>query len=266
MLDPFLKWAGRKSKSLDVILSAIGKIEGRFIEPFIGSGVVTLNTQSSCIIGDCDEDLINVYTQLKHQKDFVDKQSYYFSGEFNNKDSYYKFRDLYNSLPMNYEKALLFVYLNKHCFNGLYRSNKSKKFNVPFGKYPSVYFPESELLNFKKKLGDCDIYNQDFVDTMCMAKKGDVIYLDPPYLPLSSTSRFVEYNSNGFGMSRHEELASMARNAVCNAYISNHDTPDSRRLYENADKIISVEVTRSISGSLSGRGKVNELLAVFLNE
>lgn len=265
MIKPFLKWAGGKSKSLDVILSTIGEIEGRLIEPFVGSGVVSLNIQNRCVIGDYSGDLINVYTQLKLREDFVAELSYYFSGEFNNKEKFYELRDLYNTLPYNLEKALLFIYLNRHCFNGLYRCNKSGKFNVPFGKYDKVHFPSKELLTFKEKLLNCEIHNKDFKETMLLAGKGDVIYSDPPYIPLSPTASFVDYNAGGFGFERQKELAMLSRNAVCDAFISNHDNEISRELYKDADLIVTMNVSRHISANSSGRGKVGELLAVFKN-
>ena len=191
----FLKWAGGKSQSIEFLKEHIGKVSGRFIEPFTGSGVVTLNVKASeYIIGDSNFDLINLYSVLKTKDSFIEDLKYYFSGEFNNSESFYKFRTIFNTTLSLEEKAMLFVYLNRHCFNGLCRYNKSGKFNVPFGKYKKINLPEKELLSFKTKLQECTILHSNFNDTIRLAKQNDVIYCVPEnilvyqdgfYLPIS---------------------------------------------------------------------------------
>jgi len=265
MIKSFLKWAGGKSKSAPLISETIGVLNGRLIEPFVGSGVVFVNIPAlSYIIGDCNSHLINVFKELKNNGDyFVKKTEELFKPEFNNKETFYKFREQFNKTDDAFEKACLFVYLNKHCFNGLCRYNKKDEFNVPFGKYNSIQFPKKEMLIFIEKLKVCDIYCQDFEQTIQMAKPGDVIYADPPYTPLTATAQFTDYSAEGFGAEQHIRLTKLAEESCCRFLISNHDTKETRELYNNADRIITKNVNRFISGKGEGRKPVVELLAIY---
>lgn len=267
MTKSFLKWAGGKSQSLDLILSSIGEVKGRFIEPFVGSGVVSLNVRAKeYIIGDNNTDLINLYKVLKNVPDFIERLKWYFSGKFNNAENFYEFRHIFNTSTSLEEKAMIFVYLNRHCFNGLCRYNSKGGFNVPFGKYKKVNLPEKELLFFKTKLSDCIMLDSDFEETMALAKPEDTVYGDPPYVPLSLTSSFTDYSVGGFSEQQQVKLAKLAENSICKVLISNHDTEFTRELYKNADEIKTKEVNRFISASSSGRKKVSELLAIYNKE
>ena len=259
----FLKWAGGKSQSVSIIKENIGEVKGRFIEPFVGSGVVFINIDSNrFIINDSNVDLINVFKAIKNDS-FLDELRFYFTEDVNNDVFYYQAREEFNKTESTEDKALLFIYLNRHCFNGLCRYNKSGKFNVPFGKYKTVYFPEKEISLFKEKLKNCEVYCEDFEFIFDLAKTDDVIYCDPPYTPLSKTASFTSYGTNSFSEEDHVRLAKRAEEAKCRVLISNHDTDFTRQLYSNADRIIKKEVGRSVSAKAESRKKANEILVVY---
>ena len=146
MIKSFLKWAGGKYKILDFIIENIGKVEHRFVEPFAGSAVVSLNINAEeYLIADSNMDLVNLFEKLKeYKKDFIKYCKVIFDNA-NTKEIYYYNRDIFNSLKFNTQRAALFLYLNRHCFNGLCRYNNKGKFNVPYGRYKNVYFPENEM-------------------------------------------------------------------------------------------------------------------------
>lgn len=263
MKKSFLKWAGGKSKSLDFILQEVGEVNGRFIEPFIGSGVVSLNVPYNCLIADYNIDLVNVYRNLRDEDSFIDSLRFFFSGEFSSPESFYELRSRFNSSESTIERSLLFIYLNRHCFNGLCRYNKSGGFNVPFGKYKSIYFPEKELILFKEKLKDCEIVHSDFAAVISNAKAEDVVYSDPPYVPLTATASFTDYNTGGFDENQQLLLAKLAEESKCRVLISNHDTDFTREIYKNATYIRTKKVGRFISAKADSRKEVHELLAVY---
>jgi len=266
MTKSFLKWAGGKRQSLHMIIKISGYFTGRFIEPFVGSGVVSLNVPAEgYIIADLNEDLINVYKILKLDTNFIDDLRTYFTKANNTPEVYYELRDRFNSSTDIKEKALLFVYLNRHCFNGLCRYNKSGKFNVPFGRYNEVYFPEESLRQFGTKLEKCEIYCQGFEKTMSFAKADDVIYCDPPYLPFGDDNSFTDYSTEGFNLDQHKRLAELAESAPCKCLISNHNSDVARELYCNADNIITQDISRHISAATGSRVAVTELLAFYDN-
>lgn len=144
MNKPFLKWAGSKRKSIDFIKENLGISHNRLVEPFVGSGAIFLNTDyDEYLLCDLNKDLINLYNILiDNGHKFIDVCSSFFTGEYNNEEDYYKFREHFNNTENVEYKSILFLYLNRHCFNGLCRYNKSGKFNVPFGRYKKPYFQE----------------------------------------------------------------------------------------------------------------------------
>lgn len=262
----FLKWAGGKTRTIDFLLESMGKVNGKFIEPFVGSAVVSLNVKADdYIIADNNLDLVNLYNTLVDHNNFIEDLKYYFSGKFNNPDSFYQLREQFNTTKDIIEKSLLFIYLNRHCFNGLCRYNKSGKFNVPFGRYVKPYLPEKELLLYKKKLSSFTIIHDSFENVIILGEENDVIYNDPPYVPLSKTASFVDYSVNGFNENQQIILAGLAEKSKSKVLISNHDTAFTRKLYSNADIIKTKKVNRYISGKKEGRNPVYELLAIYNN-
>lgn len=261
----FLKWAGGKRSSLYMIEKEISYIPKRFVEPFVGAGTVFLNIDAEeYLLCDLNEDLINLYNVLKkYGIEFIKGCYTYFDPKYNNNDAFFDLRNEFNNENNVYNKSLLFVYLNRHAFNGLCRYNLSGKFNVPYGKYKTPYFPGKEMMFFHGKAQRCTFVIQDFNKTIASCTEEDVVYNDPPYIPLSKTASFVNYNLNGFTIDQHKELAKLGEKSKCLFLISNHDTKFTRELYCKADKIMTKQINRSISGKVGGRKQVTELLTVY---
>ncbi len=263
---PFLKWAGGKFRLIERIGQVLPKGQ-RLIEPFVGSGAVFMNTDyPEYVLSDANPDLINLYRHLKEEgQDFIDDAKKYFCPEQNTPDAFYLNRAEFNDTTDTRLKATLFIYLNRHCFNGLCRYNSSGQFNVPFGKYKAPPFPEREMLAFCVKSKHASFTVSDFKSAMNAAKPGDVVYCDPPYVPLSATSNFTDYATGGFGMQDQQDLADLARELSARGVpvvISNHDTPWTRANYAPA-KILAFDVQRFISSDTANRGKAGEILALF---
>ncbi|WP_206486264.1 Dam family site-specific DNA-(adenine-N6)-methyltransferase [Thalassotalea sp. G2M2-11] len=264
----FLKWAGGKYGLCDVINQMLPKGE-RLIEPFVGAGSVFLNSDyQNYILNDINKDLINLYQiiQMKPQR-FIDDAKKLFCQANNEANAYYHLRAEFNASVDKYYRSLLFLYLNRHGYNGLCRYNKSGGYNVPFGKYKKPYFPEEELLFFAEKAQKAIFICEGYRQTFHRAQDGDVIYCDPPYVPLSKTASFTSYAGNGFGLDEQADLANAAEEAVkehkVNVLISNHDTIWTRKIYQGASKRKSIQVARTISQKATKRKKVAELLALY---
>ena len=264
---PFLKWAGNKYRIIDRVRDALpaGKC---LIEPFAGSCAVFLNTDyEHYIINDNNPDLIHLYNILKKEGPaFIKKCRYYFSPRFNNEEQYYKLRQKFNDSNDSYKRAILFVYLNRHGYNGLCRYNLKGGYNVPFGRYKSPYFPEKEMLVFYEKSQKADFVLSSFEEVIQSAKKGDVVYCDPPYVPLSSSANFTSYSVGSFNMEKQQQLADLANETSVKGIpilISNHNTSFTRKAYNKANKITKFHVQRFISCNGKKRGTAGELLALF---
>jgi len=266
MNKPFLKWAGSKRSSIDMLKEEIDVVKDRFIEPFVGSAVVSLNVDAKeYLLADINSDLINLFINLKeYGEDFIKDCKKLFSSRYNNSENFYDLRNRFNIIEDVYEKSTIFLYLNRHAFNGLCRYNSSGKFNVPFGKYKNPYFPEKEMLFFYKKSYKFKFLNSDFEKTIRNCKrKTDVFYCDPPYVPLSKTASFTDYNAGGFTQDQQLKLAKFGENSKNLFLISNHDTDFTREIYKNADKFRFKEINRYISARVDGRKSVNEILAIY---
>lgn len=263
---PFLKWAGGKYRLASVIHAALPQ-GSRLIEPFVGSGAVFLNMDyPSYMLADSNHHLIDLFQLLKSEGvDFINYCQSFFDKEANSESVFYQRRDLFNTTNDIKLRSALFVYLNRHCFNGLCRYNAKGFFNVPFGRYKSPLFPRQEMLAFHRKSQYACFNVSDFSDTMRMAQKGDIIYCDPPYVPLSATASFTSYTQGGFGLEEQNKLAAMALELSLKGIpviISNHHTPFTLNAYKDA-KIEFFDVQRFISSKAESRGKVSELLAIF---
>lgn len=266
---PFLKWAGGKFRLVPLIQPLLPKAP-LLIEPFVGAASVFLNTNYPAYrLGDINPDLIHLYRTLQHfGEDFIDYTRRYFTAQSNSLQFYSDSRDEFNRLGYSkshsFKKAALFIYLNRHGYNGLCRYNRLGKFNVPFGRYKTPLFPETALRQFFHKSARAEFYCEDFHILMHNAKKGSVIYCDPPYVPITSSAYFTAYSQDKFGLQEQQALAKAALMSAkngCTVIISNHDTRLTRQLYASG-KIQSFNVQRMISRSAQ-RGQVAELLAVF---
>ncbi len=273
---PFLKWAGGKFRVLPHILLALppGK---RLLEPFVGSGAVFLNTEFAHYrLADINPDLIGLYQTLQVQGDaFIDYAQRWFTAKNNSAERYYALREKFNKLGPCFEKggkdkdrrekAALFLYLNRHGYNGLCRYNSDGGFNVPFGKFKAPYFPAAEMRAFHEKSQRAEFVCADFRSVMKAAKKNDVVYCDPPYVPLTATASFTAYARSAIGPTEQFDLAAAAdalRRKDVPVLISNHDTPITRELYQSA-ALTAFPVRRFISCNGTRRNNASELLARY---
>ncbi len=268
-MKPFLKWAGGKYRVMGKISPALSKGK-RLIEPFAGSGAVFLNTDyDDYLINDLNPDLINTFKFLQTEgREFIYDVKKLFTPENNNESIFYDLRSEFNSTCDLRRKSTIFIYINRHCFNGLCRYNKKGGFNVPFGSYKAPYFPEDEMIFFHQKSKNVQFTNVDFTETLGLATTGDIVYCDPPYVPLTVTSNFTSYTQDGFSRVQQIRLAELAMSLMARdipVIISNHDTEFTRDAYASA-LIQAFEVQRNISSKGTQRNKANELLAVFQKE
>jgi DNA adenine methylase len=264
---PILKWLGGKTDSLNYIFSWLPENGKRFIEPFMGSAIVGLNyEQVPKIMADINSDLVNLYRHAVSSTEVLaTKTKELFIEVHNNANVFYEIREHFNSLTRDgIERAVFFVYLNRHCFNGVCRYNSKGGFNVPFGKYKTTYAPVKEIIQFGQRMKDVSFLNTDFREVFKQVQAGDVVYCDPPYLQLKENG-FVNYSGDGFGPEDQTDLANLARQAAENGAtvaISNHDTPDVDALYAGAT-INRVNVRRYVNRNADDRSAAPEILAVF---
>lgn len=267
-IRPIFKWPGGKFRLLGDILPRL-PAGARFVEPFAGSGAVFLNCDyPSMFLSDANADLILFYTTLVATGTrFIGRCRRLFE-DGNSPETYYERREKFNSLKPGPERAALFLYFNRHGYNGLIRYNSEGGFNVPFGRYVRPYFPEEEMRRFvnKAKKGNVTLAAMDFREAMAGLGEGDVAYCDPPYLPLSATANFTTYSGTAFGMEEQRELARLAAEAAARGarvVVSNHDVPAARELYKGARTLVKLKIRRSISCNPGKREMVKELLAVY---
>lgn len=269
---PFLKWAGGKRRLLEQLSSHFPAQFRRYFEPFVGGGAVffhlsglnliqTSNRRSyPAVLADLNEELINCYRVVKEQpEELIEHLRRHKTTEA----YYYKLRELRPSKLSPLESASRFIYLNKTCFNGLYRVNSAGQFNVPYGRYKNpVICDETSLRLASAALQKAKLSVGGFEHSLKTAKRGDFIYLDPPYVPVSATANFTSYTSSGFTEKDQERLAEEVHRldrAGCLILLSNSDTDTVRQLYRGFHTVV-VRCNRAINSQPTGRGAVNELL------
>ncbi|MSU66353.1 MAG: Dam family site-specific DNA-(adenine-N6)-methyltransferase [Opitutus sp.] len=265
---PFLKWAGGKTKLVPAIREFVPPGAARLIEPFVGGGAVALNLPlPAAILADANEDLISVYRELQRGGEkYIAQCAALFTPSANTAAVYYARRAEFNMTPNRGRKACLFVYLNRHGYNGLCRYNARGGFNVPFGRYKAPRLPRDALRSFHARLQTCELRHADFRDVLAEAREGDFVYCDPPYVPASATANFTAYAKGGFGPPEQAALAAGCRDAAhrgATVVVSNHDTPGTRELYAEADERRELLVGRRISCNAEKRAAARELLAVY---
>ncbi|MBI1733502.1 MAG: Dam family site-specific DNA-(adenine-N6)-methyltransferase [Gammaproteobacteria bacterium] len=265
---PFLKWPGGKFRLVERIRSAL-RPGRRLIEPFLGSAAVFLNTDyDQYLLADSNGDLIDLYQRLVDDGEAIIEASRgLFQPQMNQARRFYALREEFNRTRHSRRRAALFLYLNRHCYNGLCRYNGRGEFNTPIGRYARPYFPEQEMRGFMAKARHARIVHAAFADTLAQARHDDVVYCDPPYTPLSRTAHFTDYHTGGFGWTDQEQLARLAQELAARGVqvvISNHDTVATRVLYSALGaRLESFTVRRTISCDAKRRNPVGELLAVF---
>lgn len=289
-VKPFLKWAGGKGQLLSEIRKYYpfdGNRFKKYAEPFVGGGAVLFDILSfynldEIYISDTNPELINTYRVISDRVDDLVVLLKQYQKEYvpmntdNRKDYYLKKRQMYNDLKLcedseiNIEKAALLIFLNKTCFNGLYRVNKKGLFNVPMGAYknPSIC-DEKNLLNVSKKLNKVIIRHGDFKESEDFIDKNTFVYFDPPYRPLTETAGFTSYTENVFDDEKQIELAEFvnlvdkkgAKFLVSNSDPKNADENDDffDELYRDY-RISRVKASRMINSKSDSRGKICELL------
>lgn len=265
---PFLKWAGNKFRVMDEIHEMLPPEGKRLIEPFAGSAAVFLNTNyQRYLITDSNPDLINLYNHLKKEgNDFIRYCKRYFSAKNNTPERYYYLRDQFNKTTDIRKRSALFVYLNRHGYNGLCRYNAKGGFNVPFGRYKAPYFPQKEMEFFSQKAKYATFQVASFEQTISRAKQGDVVYCDPPYVALSKSANFTSYSSGGFSEDQQIQLVDSATKTAAKGIpvlISNHKTDFTDKIYQPAKQHRYFEVRRYISCNGAKREPAGEVLALF---
>mgnify|MGYP001619926225 CR=1 FL=1 len=264
----FIKWAGGKTQLLSQYAKLYPKEFNRYFEPFLGSGAVFFHIKQKfkpkqCFISDINEDLINTFKAVKEQPEELIKLLKEHKAKDNSKEYFNQQRERFNTIKAGLEKAALFIYINKTCFNGLYRVNAEGKFNVPFGKYPNpAILQEEKIRQASKLLQDVNISESNFSDIVREVREGDFIYFDPPYFPLSKTSSFTSYQKGIFLEDEQRELARIfgeLHKKGCFVMLSNSDTPFIRQLYEGFN-IVTVKARRAINCIGTKRGKINEIV------
>ena len=260
---PFLKWAGGKRQLLNQIKERMPKEYNDYYEPFIGGGAVLFELQpEKATINDINISLINVYRQVKdNTEEFIELVKKLDSEMWEDGKEYYlDIREKYNDklLKKEYdlELAALFTFMNKHCFNGLYRVNKKGLFNVPYNKSRRTSIEEEAVRETAKFLKTVNILEGDFEEACKGAKKGDFIFFDSPYAPLNPTS-FEAYTKEGFDVESHKRLAQLYDELTergCYCMLTNHNTEFINELYSNKGyRIDVVSVKRMINSDASNR-------------
>lgn len=290
-LKPFVKWAGGKGQLIDDIRNTypknLGKEINKYAEPFVGGGAVLFDILSNyeleyVYISDINAELINTYRVIRDNVNnlisiLTDMQNEYLLADTESrKQYYYKKRDLFNYLKINgdesvnIEKAALFIFLNKTCFNGLYRVNRKGLFNVPMGSYKKpLICDEQNLINVSNALKNVKIVCGDYKESFDFIDQNTFVYFDPPYRPISETANFTSYTENVFDDHAQIELAQFIDklNAIgAKVVVSNSDPKNSNVeddffdiLYQRY-KILRVHATRMINCNSDSRGKISELL------
>lgn len=259
--QPFVKWAGGKRQLIPALLERMPEQYGRYFEPFIGGGALFFELQpENAVINDINKVLVATYRAIQSNPSALMARI----GEIDSglgdepKEYYYRVRDAFNERlsegRYDLETSALFVHLNKHCFNGLYRVNAKGLFNVPYNGSKAKSFTEDSILAASEALGDTCILEGDFQDACEDAQPGDFIFFDSPYAPLNPTS-FEAYTKEGFSIDEHKRLADLFReldSLGCYCLLTNHNTELINELYKGY-RIDVVQVKRFINSDASNR-------------
>lgn len=260
---PFLKWAGGKNSLLSQftpLLPPVGSYK-RYFEPFLGGGAVFFSLQPEhAYLTDLNHELIEVYRIVR---DDVERLIEALHRHYNDHDYFYRVRAWSPADLSPVERAARFIFLNRTCYNGLYRVNRAGQFNVPFGRYANpTICDEPTLRTASAALQNAHLAELDFERATEHAQQGDLIYFDPPYHPLSLTSSFTSYTSSGFAAAEQMRLAELfcaLDKRGCYLMLSNSTAPLIRRLYDGFH-VHEVDARRAINSNGDGRGVIKEYL------
>lgn len=267
---PFVKWAGGKRQILDKLIKYVPEDFNTYYEPFVGGGALFFElSPKNAVINDSNEELINVFRCIKDEEKLTKMSNELNHHEANHSEEYYyKIRNIdrdknkFNRLS-DYKRAARTIYLNKACFNGLYRVNSKGEFNVPFGKKLKVNTYEGQnigIIHAYLNFNNIKILSIDFEEAVKDAKEGDFIYFDPPYD--SDTSTFNSYTEDGFSKDEQIRLSNVFKNLSdrgCFVMLSNHNTVLINELYKDF-YIHKITAKRNINSNGKKRGKVEEVI------
>ena len=274
---PFLRWAGGKRKLVETIISSFPKSfnsnQNNFFEPFVGGGALSLYLGNKNLehyvpgkrlfINDVNPDLITTYQVIQQNPVELMNKLKKFAKELS-REEFDHIRALRPTKPV--EIAARFIYLNKTCFNGLWRVNGKGEFNVPWGKLKNpLIFSKANIELASERLQGATITNLGYASALTSAAKNDLVYLDPPYIPLNPTSSFSKYAKEDFGILDQYALAGVIDGLTArgvNVILSNSDTSLTRQIYGDSLTLHQLSVTRSISANSSSRMKVQEVIGV----
>ena len=267
---PFVKWAGGKRQIIDKLKEYIPEEYGTYYEPFVGGGALLFElSPKDAVINDSNKELMNVFNCIKDEEKFTKMCSELNRYETSHcEDFYYEIRNIDRDKKkftrlIDYKRAARTIYLNKACFNGLYRVNSKGEFNVPFGKKIKVNTYEGQnlgIIHAYLNFSNIKMLSVDFEDAVKDAKKGDFIYFDPPYD--SDTDTFNSYTEEGFNKDQQRRLAKVYKELSdrgCYVMLSNHNTILVNELYSEFN-IHVIEAKRNINSNGKKRGKVEEVI------
>ncbi len=269
---PFLKWAGGKGQVFPAISAALPTKIRTYYEPFLGGGAVFWNLAirrgfERAVLNDWNKELVDTYTTVRdHVEALIHALNEHKTKAWNTEE-YFKEIRAQDPWKLDFiQRSARMIYLNKTTYNGLYRVNKKGQFNSPFGRYKNPgLFDSGNLRACSQALNrNCTILQGDFTKVFVDAAAGDVVYFDPPYVPVSATANFDNYTEDGFTVSDQHRLAICFRNLAerdVSCVLSNSDTDVVRKLYEGFE-IITIQVKRNINSKAEGRGHVSEVLVV----
>jgi DNA adenine methylase len=262
---PFLKWAGGKSQLISHILKRVPKSFSNYFEPFLGGGAVFFALQpEASFLADTNRDLISAYEVIRDDVELLirDLERHRYEKKY-----FYQMRELDRSEGFRelsaVQKVSRLIFLNKTCYNGLYRVNSKGQFNVPFGRYKNPTILDAQNLRAcSLALQSSGLFTEDFRSVVAKASKDDFVYFDPPYAPLNDTSDFTAYTKEGFGFEEHIALRDLCRDLDGRGVkflLSNSSNPAIADLFQEFH-VERVDATRAINSKAGKRGKIKELL------
>ncbi|HEX4450716.1 MAG TPA: DNA adenine methylase [Kofleriaceae bacterium] len=264
---PVIKWVGGKTKLLPELLARMPAQLGRYYEPFVGGAALFFRVAPArAVLNDSNPDLVGLYRTIAVDADAVIKRLEAHRTKHDERH-YYATRERWNHSHGAWteaERAATFIYLNKTCFNGLWRVNRAGDFNVPIGRYadPPICVPAA-LHAAQTVLSRAVLREGQYNAAVADAERGDFVYFDPPYDPVTPTASFTSYTAGAFGPDQQRELAETARELVargCKVMLSNSDTPFVRSIYKGF-RVDRVKCSRAINSNAAKRGEVDEVIA-----
>lgn len=260
-LKPFLKWAGGKRWLVNRDEFAVPSFDGRYIEPFLGSGAVFFHVApESAILSDRNARLMETYQAIQSDWNSVLRELE--SRAMAHSDQFY-YQERQSTHARAPQRAAQFIYLNRTCWNGLYRENLNGQFNVPRGTKTTVIFEDDDFESISESLSGIELASSDFEKTINMARSGDFLFIDPPYTTAHNMNGFVKYNQTIFSWNDQVRLSKAIRRAAdrgCKIALTNAAHESIYELYRDAGQIIELKRPSIISGNIAGRKGTTEIL------